>query len=140
MPLITLKHLSIGAVALILLAVGWRYRNAEAVQRIINPPSHRRLAIEFDNGTVRQTGAASMPGTGRAAQVLAPGAVRKCRRGAEITYTNQTCPPGHTEQSMSQGTVNVLPATAVAPGAPAGPPPAAGPSLREKSIERAVQP
>jgi len=137
MPPITLKHLSSGAVALIVLAVGWRYRNAEAVQRIINPPSHKPLAIEFDNGTVRQIGAASMPATDRAAQVLAPGAVHKCRRGTEITYTNQTCPPGHTEQGMSQGTVNVLPATAAAARAPAAAP-APGPSLREQQVDRAV--
>lgn len=140
MPPITLKHLSIGAVLLVVLAVGWRYRNAEVVQRIVNPPSHKPLAIEFDNGTVRQTGAASQPGTGRPTQVLAPGAVRKCRRGTEITYTNQTCPPGHVEQPMSQGTVNVLPATSVAPRAPAGTPPAPSPSLREKYVDRVVNP
>lgn len=137
MPPITLKHLAIGAVALIVLAVGWRYRNAEAVQRIVNPPSHKPLAIEFDNGTVRQNAAASSPATGRAATVLAPGAVRKCRRGTEVTYTNQTCPPGHVEQAMSQGTVNVLPATAAAPRAPA---PGPGPDLRERQINRVLNP
>ncbi|OGA98231.1 MAG: hypothetical protein A3E25_16015 [Burkholderiales bacterium RIFCSPHIGHO2_12_FULL_69_20] len=140
MPQPSLKSLLITAMLLIVLAFGWRYRNAEAVQRIINPPSHKPLAIEFDNGTVRQTGAASVPGTGRAVQVLAPGVVRKCRRGTEITYTNQTCPPGHVEQRMAQGTVNVLPATAVAPRAPAGPAPAAGPDLRERQINRVLNP
>ena len=79
MPPITLKHLAIGAVALIVLAVGWRYRNAEAVQRIINPPSHKPLAIEFDNGTVREP---PMPASGAAADLNQ--GLKKCRRGETV--------------------------------------------------------
>lgn len=43
--------------------------------------------------------------------------VRKCRRGASVTYTNGECPPGSREEAVDAGTVTVLPAER--PGAPA---------------------
>lgn len=42
----------------------------------------------------------------------APGGLRKCVKGQQVTYTNAECPPGHREQAVA-GDVTVLPAPPV---------------------------
>lgn len=42
-----------------------------------------------------------------------PGGLRKCVKGAEVTYTNAKCPAGYAEQAVTGGTVSVVPATPV---------------------------
>lgn len=54
--------------------------------------------------------------------------LRKCRRGAQIEYTNGPCPAGTREEGVGAGTVTVLPA---APAPSAMPGSAAKPLLRE---------
>lgn len=141
----TMRRIALGLALVFALALGWRYRHAEAVQSLLAPPSAKPLAIPFDNGTVRQYLAASQPAAGEAgAKPL--GSVRKCRKGAEISYTNSLCPPGAKELELSKGTLNVLNGTpAQASGRPAGNPPAtaaaaAEPTLAQRRIERLVNP
>ncbi len=75
-------------------------------------------------------------------------AVRKCRRGQELVYTNGDCPRGYRSETPSQGTVNVVPAFEVAPPAGARPPtplealagPSLGQAMRDRAIDKAVQP
>ena len=74
-------------------------------------------------------------------QPLPLGTLRKCLRGAEVSYTNSFCPSGARELKLDRGTVNVLPpdpaaaARAKGPAADPGQPP---PTLRERAVERAV--
>ncbi len=80
------------------------------------------------------------------------GALRKClpESGAgAVLYSSSACPPGTREQAISGGTVNVVPSVAaVAPAksASAQPllhrlaPPEEAAALREKMMERAVNP
>lgn len=46
---------------------------------------------------------------------------RKCVAGAEVVYTNDTCPPGTREQALQGGTVSVLPAAPAAAPAVSAP-------------------
>lgn len=130
----SLKSL-VSVLALVLLvAVGWRIRHAEFWRPA--PPAASARPIVFDNGTVRERVPASAPGQRRAAEPVL-GAVRKCRRGAELSYTNHACPPGSREEPMG-GHVNVVEGQRpAAPQAQAATDPA-GPGLREQQIERAV--
>ncbi len=76
--------------------------------------------------------------------------LRKCRRGAELLYTNGECPRGSREEPVDGGSLSVLPA---APAA--APPPAAAsaqtplrrlagdgglpPDAHERAVEKALQ-
>lgn len=77
--------------------------------------------------------------------------LRKCRRGAEVTYTNEACPPGSQEQAVKEGSVSVLPAppkpaTAVAASGPGGlphvrdvlAPPSNEPSMKDKQMDKII--
>lgn len=87
--------------------VAWEYRNSDFVNSLVRPASTPKpVAIEFDNGTVRQYDIASEP---------APAPVRrradgllKCRRGDSVTYTNFECPPGTKPEALAGGTVSVM--------------------------------
>jgi hypothetical protein len=137
------RRIALGLSLVFLLALGWRYRHAEALQGLLAPPSAKPLAIPFDNGTVRQYQAASAP-VAVEATARPLGSVRKCRKGTEISYTNSLCPPGAKELELSNGTLNVL-NSAPAGSRPTGPAPApvaapAEPTLAQRRIERLVNP
>jgi len=146
-PELSLKHVVVGFLALLVLALAWRYRAA-----LVGPadaPSARPAKIEFDNGTVRTY--APVP-PAQVAPARPAGGVRKCRNKAgELAYTDGVCPPGSKEVALAGGTVTVVPGTAPAPAARPGadPKPPAGmlapvqpavPDIRQKMVERAVQP
>lgn len=60
-----------------------------------------------------------------------PGGLRKCVKGAEVTYTNARCPAGYAEQAVSGGAVTVVPGTPVPKPAAAG----SGPSSLHKALD-----
>ena len=141
----TLTRLIAAALLLLLAALGWRYRDAEAVRQFLSPPASAKPApIQFDNGTVRDYAPAASATA--ATPPRPPGGVRKCRKaGGELVYTDGTCPPGSREQALAGGSVNVLPAAdagqapvKTAPGQPGATDQTLGPQLREKMVERAV--
>jgi hypothetical protein len=138
---VTLARLLIFVAVLFAIAITWRYRNSDFIQGIVHPQSVKPLAIEFDNGTVRQT---IEPGD-RALTKAAPkpvGSLRKCVKGAEVVYTNTFCPAGLKELELSNGTLTVVSGTAAPPPAKLevpGPSPAQGePTLAQRRIERVV--
>lgn len=121
-------------------AAAWRYRDAAWLHEFLNPQPAKKLHIEFDNGTVRQY---ETPASGKAKKANEPlpvGAMRKCVRGGDISYTNNACPVGSIEQPLSKGTITVLSAPPTPPKlAPAPPaPPVPEPTLRQKSVDRAL--
>lgn len=61
----------------------------------------------------------------------APGGLRKCVKGQQVSYTNAACPPGTTEQAVTAGTVTVVPATPVPKASDA----ASGPSGLHKALD-----
>ena len=64
--------------------------------------------IVFDNGTVRQYLPPPEPGSAPLATSLPQGALRKCVKGKQKTYTNISCPPGHEELPVSSDRLTVL--------------------------------
>lgn len=123
-------------------AVLWRNWQSETVQSIVRPAASTKLPkIQFDNGSVREF-PVKPPNTKDTPPPL--GSLRKCQKGAEISYTNELCPHGTREVKMNNGTVSVVempkPAPAPANGAkkPDGSPDKDEPSIRDKMIDRAV--
>jgi hypothetical protein len=133
----SLKHVAIGSALVILLAITWRVAQSDWARGLGQPPGKPAAPIQFDNGSVRQYDSPASVAARSKGQPLPLGTLRKCQRGAEISYTNSFCPPGTREIKLDKGTVSVIEA-----GPAAAPPPAAAaparPTLRERAIERAV--
>jgi hypothetical protein len=133
-------------VALALAAsLAWRYKDAGLVQSMAEQEEQARPTLQFDNGaSVVPTDAS--PALGSASR----SGIHKCKKGSVVTYTDAPCELGKHEQAMAGGTVTVVKGQRPAVSAPA----AAGsqallrtlagnpnePSLRDKAIERAVNP
>lgn len=128
----TFRMMVLGAVALIAAAALYRAGEVGLWRRWLAPEPPPKPVV-FDNGTVRSWVPASAPVAGPTA---APGPVRKCRRGAEVVYTNGECPPGSREQALQGGTFTVVgsPQAAAAPR-PAG---AAGSAPRAATVRDLV--
>ncbi len=125
--------------------VAWRYKDAGLMHSITEQEEQARPTLKFDNGSsVVPTDA--QPAVGAAAR----SGIHKCKKGSVVTYTDAPCELSKHEQAMAGGTVTVV--KGQRPAAPA--PAAAGsqallrtlagnpnePSLRDKAIERAVNP
>jgi hypothetical protein len=124
-----IKRIFLGTMLLLVLAMGWRYRNSEFAQNLIHPKEVRPVVIEFDNGSVRQNSAASEPVQASGVQPSPPGTMRKCQKGAAVIYTDNYCPPGMQESGLSRGTVTVVHGQT-----PAKSPPPAEPSAHRSSL------
>jgi len=76
----------------------WKYRNAEWVQKLTQVEDPAKADIKFDNGSVRDATPASrmasspIVANGQGHQNNAPGVIKKCLRGKEVSYTDQACP------------------------------------------------
>ena len=132
-------RLMFGAALLLLLAAaGWSLRQSEAVRGWLHPRDPRAPAITFDNGSVRQAASAA---SDAAVPIKAPGGFRKCRKGKTVVYTDRSCPEGTLEEAVAKGTLTVLPAqTPAASTARGAAKPADAMDLREKRIERIINP
>lgn len=105
--MITFKRLAITFALVFLALLAWRYRNTELIQSFITPTTSTPKPIQFDNGTMRQyLSAAEIAATKPTTKP--PGELRKCKRGAATSYTNDLCPPGAKEYELTNGTVNVV--------------------------------
>lgn len=133
-----------------LLALGWHQLDTRAVPGLLRdaaPPAVQR-ALDPDPGGARPREGAAVPQEAPAGRISGVPGVRKCVRGSEVVYTSEACPPGHAEQGMQRGTLNVVTATPVPkPAASAG---RTGtvrdlavtpgePTLMDKHIERATR-
>lgn len=96
-------------VVLLAASIGWRYRAVFADWLQPEPPPK---PFVWDNGSVRDTPPASAPAP---VQATAPpvGAMRKCVKGSETTYTNFSCPPGFKEAAIKNDRVTVVAGTPV---------------------------
>lgn len=148
--------LYLGVAAAVLLALGWQQLDTAAVRGLLRDsaapvvPAVTRAA-EVIEDSVRAPDRAAAPTQAQqapAGRISGVAGVRKCVRGGEVVYTSESCPPGHAEQTMQRGTVNVVTATplprpaasaertgtirdlAVTPGEP---------TLMDKHIERATR-
>jgi hypothetical protein len=131
------SHYLIVAALALAAAASWRFRNAPWVHEFLHPQAVKKLNIEFDNSTVRQYETPSPPDPAKKGNEPLPvGALRKCVRGSDISYTNNPCPAGSKEHALSKGTVTVL----SAPPKPVAPPTQAAPepTLQQKAVERAL--
>jgi len=116
-----LRQLFILAIVLVALSVAWGKRHA--LDGWFATPDYQTKSIEFDNGTVRASRSASDASATSEQSRLPAGAMRKCQKGGQISYTDVTCPPGFKEMDVGGPPVNVLPAQASVAK------PAEGPSL-----------
>jgi hypothetical protein len=125
--------------------VAWRYKDAGLVQSITEQEEQARPTLKFDNGS-SVVPADAQPAVGAAGR----SGIHKCKKGSVVTYTDAPCALAKHEQALAGGTVTVVkgqrPATqaAAAAGSQALLRTWAGnpnePSLRDKAIERAVNP
>ena len=134
----SIKHVFIIFALIFMLAITWRVAQSDWAQGVRSAPKPPPAPIRFDNGTVRQYDNAASVAARNKGQPLPLGTLRKCKRGAELSYTNSFCPPGTQEMAVNRGTLNVI---------ESGPTPAAAPTntapsqrtLRELAVERAVE-
>jgi hypothetical protein len=134
----SIRHVVVTLLALLVLAVTWRVAQSDWARRLGQPDAKPAAPIVFDNGTVRQYDSPASVAARSKGQPMPLGTLRKCQRGTEVSYTNSFCPAGTRELKLEKGTVNVVESTA--PAAVKGSPASGGPSLRERAVERAVQP
>lgn len=134
----SIRHVVVTLLALLVLAVTWRVAQSDWARRLGQPDAKPAAPIVFDNGSVRQYDSPASVAARSKGQPMPLGTLRKCQRGTEVSYTNSFCPTGSRELKLEKGTVNVVESTA--PAAVKSPPDAGGPSLRERAVERAVQP
>jgi hypothetical protein len=102
-----LKLLAWAAVLLIACSAVWSKREHPWVQALWSTVEPPPKPIQFDNGTVRQYAEPGSAATGTQA-TAPPGAMRKCVRGTQVTYTNFSCPSGFKEREVGGPPVNVL--------------------------------
>ena len=141
----SISRIFYGLALVLVLAVGWHYRNSDTVQSLIDPPSRHPVKVEFDNGT------AHPPAPLQAVEPpKSVAGVRKCKKGNAVIYTDGNCPPDSKELSISSGSVTVVPGQSVGssissniPALPASPSRDANPgadeqSIRDKMMERVI--
>lgn len=104
MKLLSLRGLTLSAAVLIALSAAWSQRHV--FKNWLTPAGPPPKAIAFDNGTVRQYGPPS-DSTGASPQFM-PGALRKCYRGQQVSYTDLECPPGFKEKAVAGPPVTVV--------------------------------
>lgn len=138
MWVMSLQKMVLGALCVVLLAVGWSFRRAAWLQELLHPEPVKPLNIPFDNGSVRDKNPPAAPTGAALPTQKPPGVLRKCVGREGVIYSDNVCPPGSKEASMGQGTLNVV--NPVRPAArPASAPVApveAEPTLRERRIQQ----
>ena len=145
----THQTLFIAALALISLAAIWGKRDTMDDWLI---PTATSIAkpIQFDNGTIRNYGNTSDRSSSSGSPPVPPGTLRKCVKGQQVSYTNQTCPLGSNENPVAGPPVNVMPSQAAAKPETAQPSKTSASlrdaldvsrdeNLRERAIERTVE-
>lgn len=104
------------------------------------------LVLAWQKREPLQAWVASASSAVSSAAAPAPGPLRKCVNGQQVSYTNAACPPGHKEQAVTAPPVNVLPATPVRKPVEASSAPLLHqaldvkqePTLKDKMMERAI--
>jgi hypothetical protein len=96
----SIRLLFLVLVLALLAGAAWYYRDTEPLAHWL----HAAPSMPLDIGTPQAT-----------APSAAPAGLRKCRNGAKIVYTSDTCPPGSVEQAIGGGAVTVVPGQRPAP-------------------------
>lgn len=132
--MLDLRRLALVVGLLILVALGWRYRDALSGTNAGDStrPAASSPAFKFDNGTNRD-----VTGTTVVVPKAAAGP-RRCQRGDSVIYTDGTCPPGTKEIALAKGTLNVvnMPRPAPPPSVASAPPP----GLAERVVDQMTHP
>lgn len=143
-----IKTIAKGMAVLMVLSVGWKYKDAALVQEWLAPSrTQARPAIKFDNDAPGEAPASSALEHTPSRTGLA--GVRKCRQGETVIYTDGDCPAGSREFAVTGGAVTVVPgqSTLNAPALPSGRLPHArevllpddgSARLRDQAMERVI--
>lgn len=146
-----LRRLAIAALAAVIMSIAFSMWRGGAVRDWLRTTPDRPPEIVFDNGSVRDTPSPPASSPSRAVALSPPGALRKCVRGDQVTYSNLTCPPGFREKEIAKDRVTVVPGVRTPPSPPLQP--AAKPhesmrevldlkrdeKLRQRMIDKAVE-
>ncbi len=95
-------------------SITWKFRNAEWIQKLLQVDDPATVNIKFDNGSARDNPPAATIASAPAraqeqgSQNNAPGVIKKCLRGREITYTDQICPSDAKVAPVTGGNVTVV--------------------------------
>lgn len=127
------------ALVLILAAVGWRHAgqssNRTPAAAVLPIPA----AISFDGNASPTAPAARGPAVEEQAAGTVRG-VRKCKKGATVIYTDQTCPKGMQDLRVVERELTVLPSTPLPKTvkSPLQPDSAQEPSIRARQMDRVI--
>ena len=98
-------------------AAAWVFRDVPAVS-----DATRQLQSSSIGRWVGQQAASLTSGHGGQGRAAGTAGLHKCAGESGVTYTNGSCPPGTRRLDVDGGTLTVLPAVRVAPGATAAAP------------------
>ena len=109
----TIKHIFWGLLFMVLASIGWRYKNAEAVQNFLHPQPTKSPTFNSTKWSPQRQASpgsrriheASLAGCPVARKV---GGMRKCKKGREVIYTDGDCPTGSKELGMNGGSLTVV--------------------------------
>jgi hypothetical protein len=137
-----MKLLVVAVVVVALGVAAWSQREAAWVRQFMPATEVTPVPLDTSDRSTPERTAAPGPNAGSRS------GLRKCLQGGQVTYTNGTCPDGSREQSVTGGTVTVMPgqSTFTAPKLPALPAsvpnarqliaPHIEPTLREQQQQR----
>ena len=106
------RYVLVGIVILAMGRLAWQHKNDAWIQTLFRPGGPAKVAIQFDNGSVRDAGTLSGGKTAESAGDVAkentPGKLKKCLKGNDVIYTDKLCPAGTKVAAVDGGNVTVL--------------------------------
>jgi len=100
------RGIVIACAVLLVVLVGWRYRNTDFVQAFFHSDSGPHKSIQFNNDPPKAL-APSLP-EGNHAEHSIKG-VHKCLQHGTVTYDERECPEGAKELATDKGSLMVVP-------------------------------
>jgi hypothetical protein len=101
-----MKFILIAVAVIVGATAAWRFRSE--ISNWVQDKSGTAKPFVFDNGSNKsQESVAATNGAPRQSATQ-PGAMKKCVRGEETTYTNFACPPGFNEKGVASDRLTVL--------------------------------
>jgi hypothetical protein len=104
-----LRLLAIAALAAVTLSVAFSMWRGGTFRDWLRTTPDKPPEIVFDNGSVRDLPLPPASAPSKGITLSPPGALRKCVRGEQVTYSNLTCPPGFREREIAKDRVTVIP-------------------------------
>ena len=106
----TIKTIFGALILAVLLSMAWHYRQAEFIQQWVHHGDQAKpVDISFDNAPPPSAGPPPQSAERQPTAVKVVGGMRKCKKGAQVIYTDGDCPVGSKELDIHGGSVTVVP-------------------------------